>query len=66
MTEDLETCVYKIRSLRSAVPTPQEEKCRTCTKEYEICCDRYLPVSRTELSRRRGIYAEPYLSCILG
>ena len=60
---DLETCVHKIKAMKVAVPTQEEERCRACTKEYEFECTDYLPVSRTELNVRHGMYAETYLMC---
>ena len=54
---DQETCVRRIRALKSRVLTDEEERCRNCNREYELSCNRYLPVSRTELAFRKGYNA---------
>ena len=54
---DLETCVHKYRAMRSVRPTQQDEKCRVCTKTYELNCKSYKPISRTQEPLRKGYNA---------
>jgi hypothetical protein len=64
MSIDLETCVKKVRAMKTARPTPEEEKCRNCTKENELYCENYLPISRSNMPVRKGPYAMLYFGGI--
>ena len=62
---DPETCVHRYEAHRSVRPTEQEEHCRSCSKEYELECPKYLSMSdwkrrNHEIPYRRGIGALIY------
>jgi hypothetical protein len=49
------TCANKIKVLRNAYVSESDYKCMNCDS-YELC-DRYKPVSKTQIPIRRGVLA---------
>lgn len=47
------TCTYKIRAMTSTHLDDQEFPCRVCSG-YDVNCDKYLPISKTQIPIRRG------------
>lgn len=39
-----DTCITKIQVMRTAYPTENTMKCRTCLATYYVQCERYKPV----------------------
>jgi hypothetical protein len=54
-TIDSETCVYKIHAMKSISLDEKVEHCRLCTREYELTCPDYEPISKYQEPIRRGI-----------
>lgn len=50
-------CCYKLQAMRLAYPTGYLEKCRNCSGEYYVQCERYKPVSKTQEPIRQGVNA---------
>lgn len=49
-----ETCAYKLRAMKKTNLDDQEEVCLSCTREQEIGCGRYIPLSKAQEPFRRG------------
>ena len=52
-----DTCATKVQVMRMAYVSEDLERCKNCTGNYYETCERYKPVSRTQIAFRRGANA---------
>jgi hypothetical protein len=49
-----ETCMMKLQTFGLVYLSEQMEKCKTCTGEYYVMCEKYRPVKTTSIPIRQG------------